>query len=385
MSGNKRSAVYGVGRLALPFKAYTRVIGSAEEAGTAEFVKPEQAVFSLISVSSGRSIYLKARFAQQDLFTFGGLVTFWREVLNGLGFTEVEGAAAHTTFVGEKTDNSAFNPLNIKDVIPYLNLATGLAQSVKAFACRSEVALGRGFDPAWADYLVGFFPRFSPTVRRMPGTKESVLRAVIHLGFSASEADRRFNVSERTARRWVQNYQRSAIFGRKSGSGRRKIFTPQQDARLVAEVERNPFHTAATLKAVVNFPGHDQTVRNRLRAANLRSRCAIPREVHKEGHIEEHLVFAVGNGDRDWKRVIFSDEVTFSTTRKDPLLYIVLLVPDWTTDTLSCVPAVVEYLCRVGGGSLDSWDAVAENSLYLETVVYSMPTRLQDVIEMGGR
>ncbi|KAJ4427835.1 hypothetical protein ANN_25614 [Periplaneta americana] len=42
--------------------------------------------------------------------------------------------------------------------------ATGVAQSVKVLACLSEVALGRGSIPAWADYLVEFFPRFSPTV-----------------------------------------------------------------------------------------------------------------------------------------------------------------------------------------------------------------------------
>ena len=38
---------------------------------------------------------------------------------------------------------------------------------------------------------------------------------------------------------------------------------------------------------------------NRLRAANLRSRRAIPREVYKEEHIEERLGLAVGNDDRD--------------------------------------------------------------------------------------
>ena len=85
----------------------------------------------------------------------------------------------------------------------------------------------------------------------------------------------------------MQNYRRTVNFGRKAGRGSWKISTPEQDARLVAEVERTPFHTPATLKAVVNFPGHEQTVRNRLRAANLRSRGASPREVHKEEHIEE--------------------------------------------------------------------------------------------------
>ncbi|KAJ4427463.1 hypothetical protein ANN_25110 [Periplaneta americana] len=41
-------------------------------------------------------------------------------------------------------------------------VATGVAQSFKTLACRSKVALERGFDPPWADYLVGFFPRFFP-------------------------------------------------------------------------------------------------------------------------------------------------------------------------------------------------------------------------------
>ena len=67
----------------------------------------------------------------------------------------------------------------------------------------------------------------------------------------------------------------------------------------MAEVEKSPFHTAASLKAVFNFPGYEQIVRNRLRAANLRSRRAIPSEVHKEEHIEERLGLAVRNDDRD--------------------------------------------------------------------------------------
>ena len=131
----------------------------------------------------------------------------------------------------------------------------------------------------------------------------------------------------------MQNYRLSGNFGRKAGSGNWKISTPEQDARLVAEVDGNPFHTA----------------RNRLRATNLRSRRAINTEVHKEEHIEERLIFAMGNDDRDWKKGIFLTKSPFLVHRKDPLLYIVLLAPDSTTDI---PPFVVEYLCRVGGGFL---------------------------------
>ena len=86
----------------------------------------------------------------------------------------------------------------------------------------------------------------------------------------------------------------------------------------MAEVEGNPFHTAASLKAVVNFPGHTDREKS-LRVANLKSQLAIPREIHKEEHIEERFVFAMGNGDRDWKKVIFSVQVTFSTTKEGPI------------------------------------------------------------------
>ena len=50
-------------------------------------------------------------------------------------------------------------------------------------------------------------------------------------------------------------------------------------------------------------------MRNRLRAA---------RWVLKEEHIEERLVFAMGNCDRDCKKGIFIVEVTFSTTKEGP-------------------------------------------------------------------
>ena len=43
----------------------------------------------------------------------------------------------------------------------------------------------------------------------------------------------------------MQNYRRLGNFDRKAGSGSWKISTPEQDARLVAKVERNPFHTTA--------------------------------------------------------------------------------------------------------------------------------------------
>ena len=41
-------------------------------------------------------------------------------------------------------------------------------------------------------------------------------------------------------------------------------------------------------------------------------------EFIKEEHIEERFVFEVGNDGQDSKKVIFSDEVTFSTAKEGP-------------------------------------------------------------------
>ncbi|KAJ4442751.1 hypothetical protein ANN_04342 [Periplaneta americana] len=49
---------------------------------------------------------------------------------------------------------------------------TGVAQSAKALPSDPELRSGSGSVPAWADYLVGFFQRFSPTIRQISGRRK---------------------------------------------------------------------------------------------------------------------------------------------------------------------------------------------------------------------
>ena len=127
------------------------------------------------------------------------------------------------------------------------------------------------------------------------------------------------------------------------------------NTRLVAEVERNPFHNAASLKGAVNFPGHEPTVRNRLRGANLRQQRAIPREVHKEEHIEERLGLAVGNADRNWKKVyFFLTKSPFLLQRKNTLLYMALLSPDTPLTAIRARSGRVSVSCW-GGFFVVEW------------------------------
>ena len=68
--------------------------------------------------------------------------------------------------------------------------------------------LGRAKDSSRKS-MCHFCPRlwlFDMAPQSGQGKKESVIRAVIQLGFPASKAARCFHISGRTARRWVQNY-----------------------------------------------------------------------------------------------------------------------------------------------------------------------------------
>jgi hypothetical protein len=49
------------------------------------------------------------------------------------------------------------------------------------------------------------------------------------------------------------------------------IFSPAQDAALVAEAQRNPFISAESLKAATGFPGQKTMLISRLKEAGLRA------------------------------------------------------------------------------------------------------------------
>jgi hypothetical protein len=74
------------------------------------------------------------------------------------------------------------------------------------------------------------------------------------------------------------------------------------------------------LKTGIHFPGQRRTVISRLKEADLRARHAAVKDVHTDEHKLYRLAFAEGSVDRQWDRVIFSDESTFSTTDDGPVL-----------------------------------------------------------------
>ena len=142
-------------------------------------------------------------------------------------------------------------------------------------------------------------------------TRKSLLTLVNAAGYSISQAALSIGVPVSTAHRWVQ-LSREGVEHRRPGSGRRRVSTPEQNAALVAEAVRNPFQSASAIRTNSQFPGSTRTALRRLKDEQLFARIAAKKEILKDAHKLFRLAFE--NTNRNWHRVVFSDEVTFSST-----------------------------------------------------------------------
>jgi len=149
--------------------------------------------------------------------------------------------------------------------------------------------------------------------------RERVIALAEKGGLSVSTADEIYGVPMSTAREWLRKYRRNQQVGSRKGTGLWRVSSPAHDATLVAEVERNPFFSARDLKAATGFPEQKDTIISRLRGAGLRARHAAVKELLTDKHKLYLLAFAESNVDRKWDRVIFTDELTFSSGNNGPV------------------------------------------------------------------
>jgi hypothetical protein len=100
-----------------------------------------------------------------------------------------------------------------------------------------------------------------------------------------------------------------------------RVSSPAQDAELVAGAEKIPFFSARHFKAATGFPGQKDTIIMRLKAAGHKARHAEVKELLTDEHKLYRLAFAESNVDRNWIRVIYTDESTFSSANDMPVLF----------------------------------------------------------------
>lgn len=116
---------------------------------------------------------------------------------------------------------------------------------------------------------------------------------------------------------WIDRYWEGgpeALKSRHRGGLHLRKTTAEEDGDIRRTATQNPFITATQIREQLNLEVSDSTVRQRLRDSGLNARKPASKPALDPAHAEARLEYCQENLHRDWSRVIFSDEKTFSTS-----------------------------------------------------------------------
>lgn len=142
--------------------------------------------------------------------------------------------------------------------------------------------------------------------------------ALVEEGYNYRQVGDRMDISSSVASRAYNRYLETGDYQRRVGQGRRRATNPRVDRAIVRRVRQEPFVPANVVAR--NFPNRRQqqprnisvqTVRNRLRETEVRSRSAARVPMLSPMHRRARLAYArqhVHWTARQWNNVLFSDE-----------------------------------------------------------------------------
>lgn len=200
---------------------------------------------------------------------------------------------------------------------------------------------------------------FTPLFDRMPGARipEGEKWQIIGLhraGLSFKEIARRTGRHYTTISRLVRKHAQTDDVKNRRPSGRPRKTTVREDRALVRLVRRYPFESSSTLKHRW-LPGRricHQTVRNRLKAAGLKSRRVIKRPLLTDNHKRLRLAWCRQRERwnlRSWRRIHWSDESRFLLRHVDGRVKV------WRHPATAYTPRNIMPTVPYGGGSVMVW------------------------------
>jgi len=201
-----------------------------------------------------------------------------------------------------------------------------------------------------------------PPRRKLSDTNRGRALAWIQDGIAIREVARRLGVSHSVIQRLRDRVHATGRVAERHRTGRPSTTTRRQDRFIVTQALRDRTVTASglrdELRAASNTNVSDQTIRNRLRAANLASRVAavrttlLPRHrVARAAWCTQHVRWTV----RQWSDVLFTDESRFTLRFNDGRVRVWRRVGERFTD------ATVRQHDRYGGGSVMMWGGISFN------------------------
>lgn len=183
---------------------------------------------------------------------------------------------------------------------------------------------------------------------------------MLQAGRSVIDIATAMGCSRRTVYDLRHRLQQSGTTADRPRSGRPRVTSRVEDRNIVLRHLRNRFLPAARTRAEM-FQGRlsAQTIRNRLRSANLHARRPSRGPILTPFHRRQRLLWAQRHlrwTQRDWNRVVFSDESRFTLRFADGRLRV------WRRPNERYAQCCVQEVDRFGGGSCMAWGAFCGNN-----------------------
>jgi transposase len=194
-------------------------------------------------------------------------------------------------------------------------------------------------------------------MRHLSENEVAQVIALIEDGKSQRYVAHRFNVSRSVVARAWARYQETGRCQRRRGQGRRRVTSIREDRNIANTALRERTVTAHDIRTNL-FPNRsisDQTIRNRLREADLRSRNRARVPMLTVNHRRFRLEYARAHVDwtqRQWSRVLFTDESRFCLFNNDKRIRV------WRRRGERFDRACVAPVRAFNGGSVMVWAGI---------------------------
>lgn len=196
---------------------------------------------------------------------------------------------------------------------------------------------------------------------------------------SRVQAAKYMNKSKAFVTKWVNRYLDTKHVDDLPERGKTKKTSSTEDKRITNLFLKNPRLSLRSAQEKLKQKGLNislATIRRRLMASKLKYRSTLKKPLLSEKHVEKRISWAQENKDRDWDKVIFSDEASFWATNISPRA--------WSTADNRLVERTVKHPVKVhvwgcfskrGFGNLNlftgSLNAARMNQIYQKALLPS--------------